>query len=294
MPASQSLLRYGVVTLALIALASSSYALTPLPAPPPDREIVYKQPEGKPLSLHVYLPAGWKATDHRPAAVFFFGGGWVGGSASQFYPHASRLASLGMVGISADYRTQGSHKTGPDACVEDGKSAVRWVREHATELGIDPQRIAVGGGSAGGHVAAASTFCSGFDAKGENTNISTRANALLLFNPVLDNGPDGGWGHEKVKDIWQIISPAHNITAPVPPMIFMLGTSDNLIPISTAERFEKNVKAAGGTCDLRLYKDAKHGFFNTEPFFSQTRDAMVDFLKSLGWIETTEATQKSK
>ncbi|HEX5790867.1 MAG TPA: alpha/beta hydrolase fold domain-containing protein [Luteolibacter sp.] len=251
----------------------------------PDKDIVYKQPEGKELALHVFLPEGWKPQDKRPAAVFFFGGGWVGGSARQFYPQCMALRARGMVAISADYRTQGSHRTGPESCVEDGKSAVRWIRTHAAELGIDPNRLAVGGGSAGGHVAAASTFCKGFDAAGENASISTRANALLLFNPVLDNGPDGGWGHAKVKDFWQKISPAHNVNAPVPPVLFMLGTKDNLIPVSTAERFKKTVETAGGRCELKLYENATHGFFNSAPHSDQTTADMIAFLTAIGWIQ---------
>lgn len=251
----------------------------------PDRTIGYKKPEGKPLTLHVFLPPDWRATDKRPAAVFFFGGGWVGGSASQFYPQADHFAKRGMVGISADYRTKGSHKTGPKECVEDGKSAVRWVRAHATELGIDPEKIAVGGGSAGGHVAAASTFCPGFDAAGEDTQVSTRANALLLFNPVFDNGPDGGWGHATVKEYWQTISPAHHINKPAPPTAIFLGTQDKLIPVSTAQRFKKAVEAVGGRCDLNLYQGAGHGFFNKEPDLEKTIDQAEAFLVSLGWLK---------
>ncbi len=273
-----------LLTMVGALLTTGAHAAVPPNDLKPDRVIEYKQPAGKPLSLHVFLPDGWKAGDQRPAAVFFFGGGWVGGKANQFYPQAKALAALGMVGISADYRTSGSHKTGPRECVEDGKSAVRWVRAHAAELGIDPQRLAVGGGSAGGHVAAASSFCKGFDAQGEDAALSTRANALLLFNPVLDNGPDGGWGHAKVKEFWQEISPAHNISAPVPPMIFMLGTKDNLIPVATAERFQKTVEAAGGRCDLKLHDNAGHGFFNSPPHRDLTIAEMIAFLRSLGWI----------
>lgn len=250
----------------------------------PDRLIVYKQPEGKALSLHLFLPKDWKADDKRPAAVFFFGGGWVGGSAHQFYPQAKALADLGMVAISADYRTKGSHGAGPQACVEDGKSAVRWVRSHAKELGIDPDRLAVGGGSAGGHVAAATTYCKGFDAEGEDSAISTQANALLLFNPVLDNGP-GEWGHALVKDYWKDISPAHNLSKPIPPTLYMIGTKDKFIPVATAKRFEKTVQDAGGRCDLKLHEGGVHGFFNRPPHLENTIAEMIEFLKSLKWIK---------
>ena len=253
--------------------------------PNPDRVIEYKSVKGGSLELHIFLPNGWRAADRRPAAVFFFGGGWVSGQPSQFFPQASYLASRGMVGISAQYRTKGSHKTSPKECVEDGKSAVRWVRGHAAELGIDPDKIAVGGGSAGGHVAAASTFCPGFDAPGEDLKISTRANALLLFNPVFDNGPDGGWNHKAVKDYWKEISPAENISKPVPPMVVFLGRKDKLIPVSTAERFKKKVEALNGRCDLHLYEGAEHGFFNKEPHLTKTIEESDAFLVSLGWLK---------
>lgn len=253
--------------------------------PKADRVIEYKTVEGDALELHVFLPKGWKTADRRPAAVFFFGGGWVSGTPSQFFPQASYLASRGMVGISAQYRTKHSHKTGPKECVEDGKSAVRWVRGHAAVLGIDPEKIAVGGGSAGGHVAAASTFCAGFDAPGEDLKISTRANALLLFNPVFDNGPHGGWNHKAVKDYWKEISPAENISKPVPPMAVFLGSKDKLIPVSTAERFENKVEALDGRCDVHLYEGAGHGFFNKEPHLTKTLEESDAFFVSLGWLK---------
>ncbi len=253
-----------------------------------DRVIDFKSVDGGALKLHVFLPMGWKAEDRRPAALFFFGGGWVSGKPEQFFPQAAYLATRGLVGISAQYRTKGSHGTSPKECVEDGKSAVRWVRGHAGELGIDPDRIAVGGGSAGGHVAAASTFCPGFDAEGEDLKISTRANALLLYNPVFDNGLDGGWNHKTVKDYWKLISPAENISKPVPPMAVFLGSNDKLIPVSTAERFKKKVEMLGGRCDLHLYPGAEHGFFNNEPYFSKALGESDAFLVSLGWLEKKE------
>ena len=109
--------------------------------PQPTRSVVYKKVDGVELKLHIFQPDDFKQTDKRPAIVFFFGGGWVSGSPSQFYPHSAYLASRGMVAMAADYRVKNRNKTTPFECVRDGKSAIRWVRGHAAELGIDPERI---------------------------------------------------------------------------------------------------------------------------------------------------------
>lgn len=240
------------------------------------------------LYLHIFAPEGHAATDKRPAAVFFFGGGWNGGTPKQFEPHARYLASRGMVAMVADYRVKSRQGTSPFECVKDGKSAVRWIRDHAAKLGIDPQRIAAGGGSAGGHVAAATGNVPGLEEAGEAADISPRPNALLLFNPVYDNGPDG-YGYERVKDRYQEISPLHNIAKGAPPTIVFLGTKDSLIPVSTAEAYEAKMKSVGSRCDTHLYEGQPHGFFNKgrsdDKYYHATVLEMDKFLGSLGWLE---------
>ena len=123
------------------------------------KAVQYKEASGAKLFLHVFTPEGHKATDARPAIVFFFGGGWNGGTPKQFEPHCQYLAQRGMVAITAEYRVKSRNKTSPFECVADGKSAVRFVRANAAKLGVDPKRVAAGGGSAGGHVAAATGNC---------------------------------------------------------------------------------------------------------------------------------------
>ncbi len=245
----------------------------------------YKATAQGELYLYVFRPQGDRQ-EKRPAAVFFFGGAWNGGTPKQFEEHASYLASRGMVGIVADYRVKSRQGTSPFECVKDGKSAIRWVRGHAAELGIDPNRIAAGGGSAGGHVAAATGTVPGLEEKGEDTNTSCRPNALLLFNPVFDNGPKG-FGHERVKDRFKEISPIHNIHKGTPPTIVFLGTKDTLIPVATAEKYNRLMAAVGSRCDLHLYEGQPHGFFNrnrSEEHFLKTVTEMDRFLESLGYI----------
>ena len=112
------------------------------------REIIYKTVGDVELRMHVFEP------EDRPtplaAIVFFFGGGWNSGTVEQFFPHCEHLAELGMFAAAADYRVKSRHGVTPDACLADGKSAVRYLYAHAEELGIDPDRIAAGGGSATG------------------------------------------------------------------------------------------------------------------------------------------------
>jgi acetyl esterase len=111
----------------------------------PDRDVVYAKIGEQELKLHCFLPKDWKPTDTRPAIVFFFGGGWRSGDFRQFTPHSQHLAELGMVAICADYRTEQNAGVIPSECVKDAKTAMRYVRAHAKELGVDPDRLAAGG-----------------------------------------------------------------------------------------------------------------------------------------------------
>ena len=253
----------------------------------PDRMVVYKHAGDVKLSLHLFEPDGHKPGDRRAAIVFFFGGGWNGGNPVQFYPHCRHLANKGLLAMSAEYRVKTRHGTTPFECVKDGKSAVRWIRSHAGELGIDPDRVAAGGGSAGGHIAAATGTVPGLDEDQEDTSVSCRPNALVLFNPVYDNGPRG-YGHNRVKDRYREISPLHNISMTTPPTIVFLGTKDKLIPVKTAELFRDRMRAASLRSELDLFEGEGHGFFNFNrgdgSNYRKTVAAMDQFLDSLGYF----------
>ena len=253
----------------------------------PDTTWLYKTVDGVELKLHVYTPEGYRETDRRAAIIFFFGGGWNNGSPGQHYGQCAYLAERVMVAMSAEYRVQSRNQTTPKECVKDGKSAIRWVRAHAAELGIDPERIAAGGASAGGHVAAAAGTIDGLDEAGEDVSVSSRPDALVLFNPVFDNGP-GGFGHGRVKAYWQEISPLHNIDASAPPTVVFLGTDDESISVDSAHRYEARMQEAGRRCDVHLYADQKHGFFNQDRkngYFDQTLQTTDSFLTSLGFLD---------
>tara|TARA_B100000809_G_scaffold19840_3_gene17494 strand:- start:19433 stop:22666 length:3234 start_codon:yes stop_codon:yes gene_type:complete len=251
----------------------------------PDAAVVYKTIGDVSLKLHIYNPKGLKVSDKRPAMVFFHGGGWSGGEASKLFSQAQYLASRGIVGISAEYRVNKRNNSTPRESVMDAKSAMRWVREHASEFGIDPEKILAGGGSAGGHLAAATGTLQGFNESSDNLSISARPEALVLFNPVYDNS-EKGYGYKKVKAYWQEISPMHNLSEQTPPTLVMLGSNDRLIPVATAEKYKTLMEAKGVRSDLHIYEGQKHGFFNySHPeHYQKTVAAMDEFLVSLGYL----------
>ena len=282
-----SAFRWELLAVLLALLCALAHPATAAEAPAKADEVrSYKKVGDRELKLHIAKPADWKATDQRPALVFFFGGGWVGGTPEQFRGQSEYLATRGLVGIRVEYRVIPKGDAGPPTvCCADAKSALRWVRAHAGELGVDPQRIGAAGGSAGGHLAAFTGLVAGQDDPLDDLKVSAKANALVLFNPVFDNGPIGGWGTARVGDRVKDFSPAHNITAAAPPAIVFLGREDGLIPVATVERFQANMKAAGVRCDAHFYEGQAHGFFNQEPFKSRTLTEADKFFASLGWLK---------
>lgn len=214
------------------------------------------------LDLHVFKPADWAPADERSAIVFFFGGGWMGGTPEQFHPQSRALAARGMVAICAEYRVFRRHGTPPQDCVRDAKSAMRFVRSHASELGIDPARIAAGGGSAGGHLAAATALVQGFDEAGEDTSVSCVPRALVLYNPVIDTTAPDGYGVDRVGNDARALSPLHNVRADQPPSLVFHGTNDRTVPVKLVRRFRDASRRVGATAELFEAEGLGHGFFN--------------------------------
>lgn len=255
------------------------------PEAPAGEPRAYKEVEGRELRLWIIKPEGWKASDRRPAAVFFHGGGWTGGRPGQFEPQARYLATRGMVCALVEYRLLDKGGVEPPVvCCRDAKSAMRWVRSHARELGIDPGRIAAGGGSAGGHLAAFAGMVGGQDDPADDASVSARPDALILFNPVFDNGP-GGWGYARVKDRYKEFSPAHNVSKDDPPAIVFLGSEDRLVPVKALEDFRAKMQKESVRCEAFVYEGQPHGFFNREPWASKTLIEADRFLGSLGWLD---------
>ncbi|MEA3462851.1 MAG: alpha/beta hydrolase, partial [Bacteroidota bacterium] len=180
--------------------------------------ILYKRVDSSSLYMQVDYPLTYHPSGSYPAMVFFFGGGWNGGTIEQFDPHAKYFASMGVVCFRADYRVKSRQGTSPFESLKDAKSAIRYIRAHAQELGVDPDKIIASGGSAGGHLAVATAVIEGFNEEGEDLSVSCIPNALVLFNPVFDNGP-GGYGYERIGEQYKDFSPLHNLKEGMPPAI---------------------------------------------------------------------------
>jgi acetyl esterase/lipase len=243
------------------------------------------------LKVWIFEPAQ-KSAKPLPAIVFFFGGGWSGGSPTQFEPQSRHLAARGMIAIVADYRVKTRQDAKPADCVSDAKACVRWVRANAARLGIDPERIAVGGGSAGGHLAASVATLPGLDTAKDDKSVSCLPNALVLFNPAtvltafpgLDlKGFGAGLDKEKFGCEPTEISPIHHVKKGTPPTIIFHGKSDTTVPYSTVEKFAEVMKAAGNRCELVGYEGQPHSFFNKAKY-AETLAAADDFLVSLGYL----------
>jgi acetyl esterase/lipase len=201
------------------------------------------------------------------------------------YPFAEHFARLGLVGISVQYRLLNS-KAGTSVldCVKDGRSAVRFVRSHADSLGIDPEKIIVSGGSAGGHIAAGTALFKGVDEPGEPLDVSSVPNALVLLFPVIDTSA-AGYGHTKVGQDWRDLSPVHQVGDHVPPTLIFHGTGDTVTPFAGAKAFQDAMHKAGNRCDLEIHEGGKHGYLMfDETLLLGTLTKTERFLSSLNLV----------
>lgn len=277
----------GVVALRLYAIYTPDRPAAPW---------VYKSIDGRELRVLLTQPDPARFPGERPALLMFHGGGWRTGTPNQFGYLASDLAGRGVAVASVQYRLQDTHGATPLDALIDAADAMRWIHRHADELDIDLERIGAGGASAGGQLAAALATVTQPDLLGladaEALNASPRPAALVLFDPVYDNSPEG-YGNDRLGERWRGVSPLHNLHAGMPPTLTMLGEDDHLVPVATAEAFRDGMRGLGVRSDLVVYPDQPHGFYDfrlpgevlPNPLYAQTRRDVFDFLLSLGWID---------
>jgi acetyl esterase len=251
----------------------------------PDKSVVFKQtPQGE-LKIYFYFPKDFKPQDKRPAIVFWFGGGFTHGSPTQFYSQAEYLASRGLVCALAEYRIKSVHGTGIEKCVEDARSAMRWVKKHAGQFGIDPQKVIASGGSAGGTLSLLVALGSGPDAADDELSISPKPCALVLFNPAQGIAMDSrieAADAEKA-GLLKLLSALDIPQKTQPPAIFFFGAGDKLLAASRT--FCQQALGLGARCQLWTADGMSHGFFNRQPWHDATLRQADEFLTSLGYLQ---------
>ena len=224
---------------------------TPLTLPGAE-SIPFKKVDDGDLLLHVIKPKDAKASEKRACLVAFFGGGWTSGTPEKSIGWAKWASKLGMVGIAPDYRTKSRFKTTPEDCVADGRSAVRWIQDHAAELGIDPAKIVVLGSSAGGHVGAWTAITDPQHPASDPAPMVQPA-ALILLWPVTDTSAAGYGGPKRFSND-EARANALSVTArmqtKMPPTLVIHGTADETVKFQNSKDFVAKMVSNGNKCTL--------------------------------------------
>ncbi len=251
---------------------------------------VYKTIGGKGLVLWIYKPEGWKANDRRSCVVWFFGGAWKVGTPEQFAAQSKALAKRGMVAITVEYRVNSRDGSSPIESTMDARSAMRWVKNHSGELGIDPDRIAAGGGSSGGQLALACEILTEINDPMDELSVNPKPAALILFNPVVNMDIPQIRNQVSEEEFNRLleISPHQQLEQVMPPTIIFHGTNDAIIPVESVVDFINKTKDLGSeNIVFHKYTGRGHEFYygpGSRKDYKNTLTKIVRFLESLGWL----------
>ena len=228
--------------------------------------VVYKTADSKKLRLLVIRPS--KAGDQKaPAMVWIHGGAWVAGNPEGYTPHLRYSADIGAVGIAIEYRlipapgknSDPGNKNTIEDCLADCAEAIKFIRNHADELGIDPRKIIVIGDSAGGHLA----LCLGT----LNLPADAKADVVINCNGISDLTAEK-WikyispGTEQLQRA-QNLSPVRFLDPKDAPILTLNGAKDQVVTPEEAESFFKACKMAGIDTEFMLFPDMRHAFIVT-------------------------------
>lgn len=243
----------------------------------PERVETYAVRGGVELRIHLYLPkTGANAVGLHPAIVFVHGGGWSGGKPAQFFWHAKEAAAQGYVGASVQYRLSGVARY--PAALDDVQAAVRWLRAHAEEFHVDPNRVGAMGSSAGGHLVA----CLGVrDTRPssepiDNASFSSKVQCVVDVHGVHDL-PAIGWHpiadsacvpfldgtiREK-RALWEDASPIRFVNATSAPTLVIHDPGDKTVPCEDSVAFAHALMKAHRPVEFMPTPGAGHGFVYT-------------------------------
>jgi acetyl esterase/lipase len=285
------------------ALPPDTNEVTPLTLPGAESS-VFKKVGDVELRLHVVKPKDWKSSDKKACLVTFFGGGWTSGTPARSITYAKWAAKNGLVGVAPDYRTRNRFNTEPEDCVADGRTAVRWVQDHAAELGIDPSKIVVQGSSAGGHVAAWTAIPDAVtpDAASDPVPNPTPMGLILLW-PVTDTGANGyggpkRFGNDEARA--NNLSVTGRMPAKMPPTLVFHGTADKTVKFENSQAFTDKMKANGNLCDLIKFADAPHSPNSIQEgekgkiVKAKIEEESLKFLEKMGLVSPEKASAGAK
>jgi acetyl esterase/lipase len=238
----------------------------------------YREGENS-MKLFVFKPEGWNAGERRSALMYFFGGGWTRGTPEKSAGWARWAAKQGMVGIAPDYRTKNRFGTSPLAAVADGRAAFRWVMDHATELGIDPAKIVVGGTSAGGHVALWTAIESTPPGSDPAEAPREKPAALFLTSAVTDTSTASGYTPARFGQDALALSPVHQLEFSMPPVLMFHARNDALVDFRTAVSLRDALTVTSNSCELVTIPEGGHSFTREFPEWKKRmRDRVHQFL----------------
>jgi acetyl esterase len=291
------------INVASPVLTQDTNEVTPLTLPGAEPS-VFKKVGDVELRLHVVKPKDWKSSDKRACLVTFFGGGWTSGTPARSITYAKWAAKNGLVGVAPDYRTRNRFNTQPEDCVADGRAAVRWVQDHAAELGVDPAKIVVQGSSAGGHVAAWTAIPDPVTSETASDPVpNPTPMGLILLWPVTDTGTNGYGGPKRFNNDEaraNNLSVTGRMPAKMPPTLVFHGTADKTVKFENSKTFTGKMKANGNLCELVVFPDAPHSPQSSKEgekgkiVKAKIEEESLKFLKKLGLVSPEQASAGAK
>ena len=264
---------------------------------PPSKTVTWLSRQGRrPLLAHLYQPADWHHTDKRPCIVLFFGGAWRVGSAWQFAPFAARLCALGAVVVLPEYRIKSRDRSTVEEAVVDGFTVIDKIRQSADCLGIDLARISVGGGSAGGHLAA--WIATGRHPNGSHAADGFKPSSLLLFNPAVNFPIDAsaykGYSRRQKFSARALaklsaLDPMLHLESGHPDTLILHGDQDQLVPVDKVEGYAAALQKQGAAVAMTIYPGRHHAFFNQTNSlddFESSCASLINFLTERDLIDS--------
>ncbi len=304
--AATLLARFGIDPSALSpSLPGRAFTADATQAVRVEKDIVYATADGVDLGLDLFLPA---SVGPHPAIVFVHGGGWTAGDKSSWEDEALRFADEGYVGISINYRLAPAYPF--PAAVEDTKAAVRWLRTHAADLGIDPARIGAMGSSAGGHLVAmlgVTDGSEGLEGQSGDLSLSSRVQAVvdyfgptdltqagMLADPAILAFIGGTCAENPL--LCRHASPVTYVSPDDPAFLIVHGTSDQRVPFNQSVILRDALQAVGVEVGLLALEGAGHGWRTNSAldrhYYETALSAAIAFFdRHLGMPVTAAAPQ---